>query len=468
MTSTRVFERSLALPVQQATAFSYHDSPGALQRLLPPWESVEIVSSDNRITENSRVQLRAKLCGLPLTYFARHTVYDPPRHFQDVQDQGPFAFWCHDHRFEATSSTQSRLTDHIEYQLPLGSLGRVLGDRLARGKLEAMFRYRHSTTYQDLNLAAQHALPAQRIGLSGATGLVGQQLQPMLQMLGHRVDPIVRHRADQPQQIAVWGDGYEADPQANEAKLRGLDAVIHLAGKPIASGRWNHQTKQQIRDSRVDKTYQLCQRLADLGDDKPRTLLCASATGFYGDRGDTILDESSQPGTGFLPEVAQQWEQACRPAVEAGIRVVHLRFGMILSPRGGALQKTLLPAKLGGGRLGSGRQWWSWIAIDDVLGGIYHSLATPELSGPVNFVAPQTLTNSRFTAVLATVLRRPALVPAPAFALRLALGEMADALLLASARVEPRQLQQSGYTFRFPDLESALRHLLGRPDRASD
>lgn len=459
---TSLFERSLDLPVDQATAFAYHDSPGALQRLLPPWEQIEIVSSDNKITAGSHVQLKGSVLGLPVKYLARHTVYDPPRHFQDVQEQGPFASWVHDHRFETVSESQSRLIDHIEYQLPLGALGRRFGGGLADGKLETMFRYRHATTLHDLKLAANNPMTPQRIALSGSTGLLGQQLQPLLQMLGHRVQPIVRQQAEGPNEIAVWDDGFSADAEANLAKLRGLDAVIHLAGKPIAAGRWTEKTKRQIRDSRVDKTLQLCQRLADLGDDKPQTLLCASATGFYGDRGDETLDEQSNPGQGFLTDVAQQWEQACRPAVEAGIRVVHLRFGMILSPRGGALQKTLLPAKLGGGRLGSGRQWWSWIAIDDVLGGIYHALANPELRGPVNFVAPQALTNAQFTAVLGRVLRRPTTVPAPAIALRLALGEMADALLLASARVEPRQLQQTGYAFRFPELEPALRHLLGR------
>ncbi|QEG40278.1 TIGR01777 family oxidoreductase [Roseimaritima ulvae] len=462
MTSTSVFERSVELPVDQASAFAYHDSPGALQRLLPPWESIEILSTDNQITVGSRVRLKAKVCGLPIKYTAKHTVYDPPHHFQDVQEKGPFAGWCHDHRFDAVSASQSRLTDHLEYRIPLGPLGKLLGSRMARNQLEAMFRYRHATTRQDLNLAAAYSLSSQRIGLSGATGLVGQQLQPLLQMLGHQVDSIVRHKADAADEIAVWDDAFDTAADANLEKLRRLDAVVHLAGKPIAAGRWSEQTKRQIRDSRVDKTHQLCQRLAALGDDKPQTLLCASATGIYGDRGDETLDEQSDPGQGFLADVAQQWEQACQPAVDAGIRVVHLRFGMILSPRGGALQKTLLPAKLGGGRLGSGRQWWSWIALDDVLGGIYHALATPELHGPVNFVAPQALTNAQFTAVLGKVLRRPTIVPAPAFALRLALGEMADALLLASARVEPRQLQQTGYAFRFPDLEAALLHLLGR------
>jgi hypothetical protein len=207
-------------------------------------------------------------------------------------------------------------------------------------------------------------------------------------------------------------------------------------------------------------TRELCQRLARL-DAPPRTLLCASATGLYGVRGDETLSEDAEPGDDFLAEVAQAWEQACQPAVDAGIRVVHLRFGLILSPRGGALSKMLLPARLAGGRLGSGQQWWSWIALDDVLRAIYHCLANEQVSGGVNVVAPEPQRNAEFVSVLGKVLGIPALIPAPAAGLRMALGDMADALLLASTRVVPRALQASGFEFQYPQLETALRHLLG-------
>jgi uncharacterized protein (TIGR01777 family) len=256
--------------------------------------------------------------------------------------------------------------------------------------------------------------------------------------------------------VAPWSGREQA------ARLSGVDAVIHLAGKSIADRRWSESVKREIRDSRVIKTRQLCESLASL-DRPPKTLLCASAIGIYGNRGDEWLDETSPIGDDFLAGVGAEWEAACRPAIDAGIRVVNLRFGIILSPRGGALAKTLLPIKIGvGGRLGGGKQWWSWIGIDDTIGAIYHALMTPELNGPVNLVAPEPATNSEFTKTLGAVLARPTCLPAPAFALRIALGEMADALLLASTRVRPSRLLETGYRFRHPQLESCLRHVLGR------
>jgi hypothetical protein len=261
--------------------------------------------------------------------------------------------------------------------------------------------------------------------------------------------------SDDDQAIAAWRDASEAE------KLSEVDAVVHLAGKSIAEGRWDDRVKAEIRDSRVNLTRQLCESLAKLSK-RPRVLVCASATGIYGDRGNEVLDERSAPGSGFLADVAQQWEEACRPAIDAGIRVVHARLGVVFSPRGGALQKMLTPAKFCGGALGSGNQWWSWIGIDDVLGAIYHCVANPSISGPVNFVSPQPLTNRVIARTLGTVLHRPAIFPAPAIALRTAMGEMADALLLASCRVVPRQLTESGYRFRFTDLEDLLRYSLGQ------
>lgn len=303
----------------------------------------------------------------------------------------------------------------------------------------------------------EYPLPPQRIAVSGSSGLVGSELCALLERLGHKVDRIVRGKAKADVEIAIW------DPSCDPAALERLDAVIHLAGKPIAAERWNEKVKQAIRESRVEKTRELAERLAQL-DRKPKTLLCASATGIYGDRGNESVAETTAPGGGFLADVAEQWEGACRPASDAGIRTVQMRFGMILSRRGGALPKMIRPTKLGlGGVLGSGRQWWSWIALDDTLGGIYHLLARDEVSGPVNFVAPVPVRNREFAKRLGKVLHRPAVMPAPAFALRIMLGEMADSLLLASARVSPEKLLQSGYHFRFPTLEPALRHLLDRP-----
>jgi uncharacterized protein (TIGR01777 family) len=295
------------------------------------------------------------------------------------------------------------------------------------------------------------------IAVSGSTGLVGNALCARLAASGANVLRLVRRQNVGSLQELYW------DPQTGfitPERLNGTSAVVHLAGESIAAGRWTDDRKQRIRSSRVDGTRTLASALARL-ERPPRVLVCASAVGFYGDRGDELLDESSPPGTGFLADVCREWEAAAAPAAEAGIRVIHLRLGLVLSKRGGGLQKMLLPFKLGaGGRLGSGRQYWSWIHLGDVIGAFLHAVAHDELSGPVNAVGPHPATNAEFTQVLGHVLHRPTILPMPAFAARLALGEMADELLLSSARVLPRKLQGSGYAFAYTDLDAALRHEL--------
>jgi uncharacterized protein (TIGR01777 family) len=295
--------------------------------------------------------------------------------------------------------------------------------------------------------------------VTGSTGLIGSALVPFLTTGGHRVVRLVRSKPKPGAAEVHW------EPEAGNidtAGLAGLDAVVHLAGENIAAGRWTSAQKARIRNSRVNGTRLLCESLARLAQ-PPKVLLCASAIGYYGDRGQEILQEDSPPGSGFLAEVCCEWEAATAPAAQRGIRVAHLRNGLVLSPAGGALAKMLLPFRLGaGGILGSGKQYWSWITLDDVVGAIHHALITDTLQGPVNVVAPHAVTNREFTKTLGSVLARPTLFPVPAFAARLAFGEMADELLLASTRVEPKQLLATGYTFHYPELDGALRHLLGR------
>ena len=294
--------------------------------------------------------------------------------------------------------------------------------------------------------------------VTGSGGLIGSALLPALAADGHQVRRLRRAPAEGPDATS-WNP---QDGTFAPGALDGIDAVVHLAGENIAGGRWTAARKARIRDSRVDGTHRLCAALAGL-DAPPRVLVAASAIGYYGDREDELLDEAAPPGSGFLPEVSRAWEAASAPAREAGIRVVHLRIGIVLSPAGGALGQMLLPFKLGaGGVLGSGGQYMSWIAIDDVVGIARHALADDELSGPVNAVAPRAVTNREFTRTLGKVLRRPTILPAPAFALRIALGEMADALLLASTRVDPAALRSTAFEFQHPELEGALRHVLGR------
>ena len=295
------------------------------------------------------------------------------------------------------------------------------------------------------------------IAVSGSRGLVGSALVRFLTTEGHRVVRLVR--------ASAGGDDVLWNPAAgveNASRLAAVGAVVHLAGKNLAAGRWTTEFKEDIRRSRVEGTRKLSESLAGLAR-PPKVLVCASAVGYYGNRGDEVLTEGSSHGSDFLARVCQEWEAASEPASRAGIRVVHMRFGMILSPAGGALKKMLLPFKLGvGGRIGKGGQYVSWVAIDDAVGAIHHAICTEALKGPVNVVSPNQVTNAEFTRTLARVLSRPAILPLPAFGARLAFGELADALLLASQRVTPERLRESGYRFRFADLEAALRHVLGR------
>ncbi|MEW5976217.1 MAG: TIGR01777 family oxidoreductase [Acidobacteriota bacterium] len=300
-----------------------------------------------------------------------------------------------------------------------------------------------------------------KVLVSGSHGLVGSALIPFLSSGGHEPFRLVRTppSGERSDRVASWDP---AKGQMDLSPVAALDAAVHLAGENIAAGRWTPAQKDRIRHSRVQGTRLLAETLARQSA-KPKVLVCASAVGYYGDRGSELLHEGSEAGYGFLPDVCREWEGATKPAAECGIRVVHLRIGLVLSPAGGALAKMLTPFKLGvGGKIGSGEQYMSWIALDDLVAVIHHALIHKSLAGPVNAVAPHPVSNLEFTKTLGKVLKRPTLAPLPAFAARLMFGEMADALLLASARAEPRQLQRSGYQFRFPTLESALRHVLGR------
>lgn len=296
-----------------------------------------------------------------------------------------------------------------------------------------------------------------KVAITGSSGLVGSALTPLLATGGHTVVPLVRRDAKEGE--VTWDPNVDA---FDASQIEGIDGVVHLAGENIGESRWTASAKQRFYASRVGGTGALCRGLACMAS-PPKVLVCASAIGFYSDRGEEVMTEESDVGSGFLASLVCDWEAATEPAGDVGIRVVNLRFGVVMSPKGGALSKMLLPFKLGvGGRIGSGMQFWSWISIDDAVGAICHALATEQLAGPVNAVAPQSMTNKEFTKVLGRVLRRPTIIPMPAFAARLAFGEMAEELMLASTRVEPVRLLESGYEFRQPTLEIALRQLLGR------
>lgn len=298
-----------------------------------------------------------------------------------------------------------------------------------------------------------------KVLISGSTGLIGSALIALLTDAGHAVVRLVRSTPKSDGSEVHW------DPESgriDSAGLEGMDAVVHLAGENIGVGRWSGDRKARIFDSRVKGTRLLCESLADLTA-PPKVVVSASAIGYYGDRDEEILNETSISGFGFLAEVCVEWEIATEPLAETDIRVVNLRTGVVLSLAGGPLEKMLPPFKMGvGGVLGNGRQYMSWVALDDAVGAIHHALITDSLHGPVNNVAPHPVTNREFTKTLGRVLRRPTLFPLPSFGLRLMFGEeMANELFLASTRVAPTRLLATGYTFQYPDLEGALRHVLG-------
>jgi len=295
-----------------------------------------------------------------------------------------------------------------------------------------------------------------QILVSGVSGPIGAALLPPLKTRGYEVTRLVRGAVTGADQIA-WDPGKPIAPEA----VSGFDAVIHLAGESIV-GRWTDEKKMKIRDSRVAGTAALAAALAQ-AKDKPQVFACSSAIGYYGDRDNEVLTEQSPSGSGFLSDVCREWEAATQSAADAGIRTVQMRTGIVLSPKGGALGKMLTPFKMGvGGKIGDGRQWMSWIDVQDMVGAIHHVLKSDLLEGPVNMVAPKPVTNEEFTKTLASALSRPAIFPLPAFVVKLAFGEMGETVLLGSQRVEPTQLVMSGYPFRFSSLRASLENILKR------
>jgi uncharacterized protein (TIGR01777 family) len=457
--SVHTVERTSSLPVSADDAFTWHLRPGAFERLLPPWERVEVVERSGPMEDGAWVVLRLQRGPISFRWVARHRDFVPGRQFVDDQVQGPFASWVHLHRFEPDGTDTSWMTDRVEFTPPLGPLGTAGAGLIAR-PIERMLAYRHTLLAHDL--AAHDRFrdrPRLRVAVTGATGLLGSGLGPFLTTGGHTVLRLTR--SPRSEEDVGW------DPTGGRldgAALTGIDAAVHLAGENIGA-RWTAERKRRMRESRLRGTRLLAETLARLPR-PPRVLVSASAVGIYGDRGDTILTEGSpvpDPPTDFLVELGREWEAATEPARRAGIRVVLLRFGIVLTPAGGALGRMLPAFRLGvGGPLGSGRQWTSWVAIDDAVGAVHHALMTDDLEGPVNVTAPEPVTGRVLADTLARVLHRPALAAAPAPALKLVFGEMAGTALLAGQRVLPARLSGSGYRFRLPALEPALRHLLGR------
>ncbi|MEF8816260.1 MAG: TIGR01777 family oxidoreductase [Salinibacter sp.] len=456
------FTASSSLGVSADALFDWHSRPGAFQRLTPPWAPVRLESFEG-IGEGDRAVLRMGPGPLALRWVAEHHDVVEGRQFCDRQVQGPFSHWDHTHRFESArdDAEGATLTDRIEYELPGGALGQQAAPWL-EAELRRQFAYRHRITRRDLSLHRRYNPDEQSltIAVSGASGLVGSNLVPFLTTGGHTVKRLTRSGPTGADDI-LWDprtDRVEAD------KLEGVDAVIHLAGENVF-GRWTPAKKQRIYSSRADGTRLLSEALAGL-DDPPEVLVSSSAVGYYGDHGpDRVTEESPPQDAGFLGEVCKAWEAATVPAAAAGIRTVQMRTGIVLTPAGGALRLMLPAFWLGlGGRVGAHNQYFPWITLDDVIGGFYHALWTDALDGPVNLTAPRPVTMQAYTDTLADVLHRPAFLNVPSSLVRTLGGEMAEEMILSSARVVPDRLQETGYDFGFSALENGLRHVLGRTE----
>jgi uncharacterized protein (TIGR01777 family) len=446
------------MPASADAVWAWHARPGALERLTPPWDDVRVVARSGGLEDGARVTLSVPVGPLRFNWISRHRDCVAGRHFVDEQIQGPFARWIHTHSTIPDGPRSSWLEDRIEYAAPGGPVGALLGRWLTQHRLAAMFRYRHDLLRGDLGEHGRHEdRPRLTVAITGATGLIGRALTAFLSTGGHRVIRLVRRPSQEP-------DTLHWDPNRGLLdRPPPLDAVVHLAAANIAGRRWNETHKQAIRDSRVNGTRALAESLARLPT-RPAAFLAASAIGFYGHESGPFTEESG-PGTGFLAEVCQAWEAAAGPAADAGMRVAHLRSGLVLSPAGGML-RLLLPLFLAGlgGQVGSGTQVMSWVGLDDVVGAFHHVLMDRQTSGPVNVTAPNAVTNAEFARTLGRVLRRPAFLPAPAFGVRVAMGkEMAEETALGGPHALPARLSRAGFTFRAPRLEDALRHCLGRP-----
>ena len=457
--SDRIFRAESQFPVSAQTLAEWHFRSGALDRLLPPWQDVRVVQDAGPMKVGAETVLSVPIGPIRRLWRARIEEAIPGERFVDVQLSGPFGAWRHEHSFETvagSSVSSSRLIDEIHYRMPLAPLG-DLGAGLATRDLDRLFRWRHWRTEMDLRRHLELDPSSSRcVVVTGSSGLVGRQLVAFLQTGGHEVRTLVRREPDRERGEFRW------NPEAGSidaSVFEGADAVVHLAGAGIADQRWTDDRMRLIRDSRTRSTRLLAETLAEL-ESGPSVLVSASAVGYYGNREETVED-ASPPGEGWLSEISVDWEKAADPARDAGIRVVHPRIGIVLTPKGGALRKMLPVFRFGGGgRVGSGRQGMSWIGMDDLLGALLRGIVDDGMEGAFNACAPNPVSQMEFARALAGVLHRPAVMPLPSFLARAVFGRMAEPLLLEGVRAMPTTLLDLGFRFETPTLEGCLEMLL--------
>lgn len=444
--------------------WNWYNSPGAFRRIMPEWEGIAPIEA-GALVNGATTRFKVSLGPVKMMWIARHYDVVSGEVFNDVMEKGPFGKWDHEHRFIGVDSQSSQIRDTVQWKLPFHPLTFWSAPFTVKGRMNQMFAYRTLRVKNDLKRISESADKARHsILVSGSTGLIGLQLCAFLSAAGHQVTRLLRPTTILPpdaknDDVIRWND---QTGEVIEGDLNGFDTVIHLAGAGIGDKRWSKKRKELVVNSRTTPTKNLATLLSKL-ENPPSNFLCGSAIGFYGNRQDEILTEDSAPGDNFLAEFCQDWEAAAQPAVDAGIRTVWLRTGLVLTPMGGVLKKLLLPTQLGGGGpVGGGRQYYSWISLDDQIYAIHHLMMTPSCKGVYNLTAPEPVQQKAFAKSLGKVMLRPWFIPVPGFAIRTLFGEMGKALVLDGQRVTPHRLLESGYEFQHTNLTDCFRQCLGK------
>ncbi len=454
----RIYIKKIKINTCAEKTFAWHERQGAVLRLTPPWISLKPVSGTGRgLDRGVKITFKVKIFTIPVKWESEHIEYIKNELFRDRQLKGPFALWDHTHRFIKQTESICIMEDYIIYRLPFGFLTAPF-HRFAQSELERMFTYRHNILKYDLENNMSR-VSGRQILVSGASGLIGNALVPFLQTCGYKVLRLVRHKKNLEEDEIYW------DPYAKEPDLAGagkIDAVINLNGLDISRGRWTQEHKKRIMDSRLIPTRVLVKAIKRL-QHAPSVFISASATGYYGDAEDTVLTEESDMGDLFISRLCYHWERAASLGLPEATRPVQLRTGIVLTPAGGALKRMLPVFRAGAGvRIGHGRQYMSWISMEDLLYAVLHILNTEQIRGPVNLTAPAPVTNALFSEALASVSGGKVLFCLPAPIVRILWGQMGKETLLASARVTPEKLLSTGFSFRHETIIQGLREMLGR------
>lgn len=457
MMPNRTYIKQTKINADIKTAFAWHERDGAIQRLTPPWAPLTLIKRDgNGVDEGVRVWFRIKMMGIPMIWQAFHFFYRENEEFRDRQEKGPFAFWEHRHRFILQDDGAFIMEDRIFYRLPFGFLSYPFYG-LAKKDFDRMFTYRHAVLKYDLENSQQ--TEPKRILISGASGTIGSSLCAFFKTRGHEVIRLVRKKGELAADERFW-DPYEGVLDLDQ--IGKIDAVINLNGVDISRGRWTKSQKKKIIDSRIIPTFFLAEKISQMPV-RPAVFISSSAIGYYGDGQDTPLTETMPCGQCFISTVCDLWEDAAQPSEKAGIRTIKLRIGIVLTPAGGALKRMAPAFKAGAGvQLSDGKQYMSWVSMDDAVRVFDHIIQTPDIEGPVNLTAPEPVTNRKFSQTLGKVLSRKILFRMPAWVAKLLWSQMGKETLLTSARVMPEKLLKTGFEFQHDTVEKAFRHLLGR------